>query len=238
MSNLSNHIRAEKDYMKGMKYKEIAEKYNVSINTVKSWKQRYNWSRKGVHTKKKVCTQKKPGAPVGNINAKGNKGGGAPPGNKNAERHGLYAKFLPPETLELIDAVEKVNPIDLLWDQIKIQYAAIIRAQHIMHVKSQDDLTKVLKREKESSGMTSDSWEKEYELQFAWDKQASFLKAQSRAMGELRSMIRQYDELLRSELATEEQRARIAVLKEKVSEGKRDGVLKVQIIDDIPGDDI
>lgn len=44
---------AEKDYMSGMKYKDIADKYNVSINTVKSWKKRYNWDRK------KGCTQKK-----------------------------------------------------------------------------------------------------------------------------------------------------------------------------------
>ena len=54
--------QAEADYMSGMKYKEIAEKYGVTINTVKSWKTRYQWSRgnkKGVHTKKKkVCTQK------------------------------------------------------------------------------------------------------------------------------------------------------------------------------------
>lgn len=50
---------AENDYIKGMKYKDIAEKYNVSINTVKSWKTRYKWSRDGVHTDKKVCTQKK-----------------------------------------------------------------------------------------------------------------------------------------------------------------------------------
>lgn len=49
---------AEKDYMNGMKYKDIASKYRVSINTVKSWKTRYKWNRKGVHTKKKVCTQK------------------------------------------------------------------------------------------------------------------------------------------------------------------------------------
>lgn len=51
---------AEQDYMAGMKYKDIAEKYGVSINTVKSWKGRYNWSKdkKSVHTKKKkVCTQ-------------------------------------------------------------------------------------------------------------------------------------------------------------------------------------
>lgn len=50
---------AEKDYIAGMKYKDIASKYDVSLNTVKSWKQRYKWSRKGVHTKEKVCTQKK-----------------------------------------------------------------------------------------------------------------------------------------------------------------------------------
>ncbi len=52
------HIEAEKDYISGMKYKDIAEKYGVSLNTVKSWKQRYGW-QKGMHTKsKKVCTQK------------------------------------------------------------------------------------------------------------------------------------------------------------------------------------
>jgi len=54
--------KAELDYMKGMKYKDIAEKYKVSINTVKSWKTRHKWSKdkKSVHTEiKKECTQKK-----------------------------------------------------------------------------------------------------------------------------------------------------------------------------------
>lgn len=53
--------RAEIDYINGMKYKDIAEKYGVSINTVKSWKQRYKWLRdkKSVHTEiKKERTQK------------------------------------------------------------------------------------------------------------------------------------------------------------------------------------
>ena len=31
---------AYKDYLAGMKYKDIAEKYKVSINTVKSWQKR------------------------------------------------------------------------------------------------------------------------------------------------------------------------------------------------------
>lgn len=42
---------AENDYMSGMKYKDIAEKYGVSLATVKSWKTRYGWNRKGMHTK-------------------------------------------------------------------------------------------------------------------------------------------------------------------------------------------
>lgn len=43
--NLTNYQKAEYDYIHGMKYKEIAEKYCVSVNTVKSWKRRYNWNR-------------------------------------------------------------------------------------------------------------------------------------------------------------------------------------------------
>ena len=91
-----------------------------------------------------------------------------------------------------------------------------------MNVKNQEDLTKVLKREKESSGDTSDSWEKEYELQFAWDKQATFLQAQSRAMSELRSLIKQYDEMLHEnwDNATEEQKLRIEKLRAEVNKVK------------------
>lgn len=50
----TNAELAYQDYLNGMKYKEIAEKYGVTINTVKSWKTRYKWSKDG----KKVCTQK------------------------------------------------------------------------------------------------------------------------------------------------------------------------------------
>ncbi|MNE91391.1 hypothetical protein D3C80_1889980 [compost metagenome] len=60
------------------------------------------------------------------------------------------------------------------------------------------------------------------EVQQAWDKQATFLQAQSRAMGTLQSLIRQYDELLRTELATDEQKARIEVLRSKVP--NKDGI--------------
>lgn len=43
-----------------MKYKDIAAKYEVSLNTVKSWQQRNNWQRGP--TKKEVHTKSKKGA--------------------------------------------------------------------------------------------------------------------------------------------------------------------------------
>ncbi len=46
---VDKHIQAYKDYAKGMKYKDLAEKYGVSVNTIKSWKQRHGWQRKRVH---------------------------------------------------------------------------------------------------------------------------------------------------------------------------------------------
>lgn len=60
--NEKNYILAEADYVEGMKYKDIAAKYGVSINTVKSWKKRYAWSRDKKECTKKGCTQNKKGA--------------------------------------------------------------------------------------------------------------------------------------------------------------------------------
>ncbi len=54
--------QAKKDYLKGMKYKDLAEKYKVSLNTIKSWVKRYGWSEEkkqmGAHKNKKGCTLK------------------------------------------------------------------------------------------------------------------------------------------------------------------------------------
>lgn len=195
---MEKHKLAESDYNEGMKYKDIAAKYDVSLNTVKSWQRRHNWNRdkdalkeKGVHTKLRG------GAPTGNKFAIGNDGG-APAGNQNAKTHGLFSKFFNDEANEIIGLIAEQSPQDIIWHQIEIQYAAIIRAQQIMWVESKDDLTKQLKKEKyETRGNANVGYEQfvteqDYELQFAWDKQANFLNAQSRAMGELRSLIKQF----------------------------------------------
>ena len=49
---------AYRDYLDGMKYKDIAAKYGVSVSAVKSWKSRY-WKNKKLQPKKpKVATKK------------------------------------------------------------------------------------------------------------------------------------------------------------------------------------
>ncbi len=212
MSETQNYILAEKDYMAGMKYKDIAAKYGVTLNTVKSWKVRYGWNKKGVHTKsEKVCTQKKKrGGQPGNKNAIGH---GAPKGNQNATKHGLFSRYLPEDTRELFFSLDSEDPLDLLWDQIKLAYTAIMRAQQIMHVRDREDKT-VEKIEEKDGNVIGERWE----VQQAWDKQASFLQAQAKAQKELTTMIKQYEELLHKnwDLASEEQKARITALKDKV----------------------
>lgn len=52
------HELAYEDYLSGMKYKDIATKYSVTINTVKSWKSRYWKDKKGCTQKKKVAHKK------------------------------------------------------------------------------------------------------------------------------------------------------------------------------------
>ena len=122
---------AYEDYKKGLKRKEIAEKYNVSINTVKSWKTRH-WNK--MDKKGGAPPKKKKGAPLGNKNATG------PPGNKHAEKHGFFSKWLPEETQQIIGEMPK-NEIDTLWMNIQLQFAAIIRAQKLMYVHDQQDKT-------------------------------------------------------------------------------------------------
>ncbi|WP_339176245.1 phage terminase small subunit [Bacillus sp. PS93] len=223
------HIQAYKDYVKGMKYKDLAEKYGVSVNTIKSWKQRHGWERKkGAPIEKSVHTKK--GGQPGNKNAVGNNGG-APQKNQNAVTHGFFSKFLPEETLEIMEEIQERSPADMIWDQIQIQYAAIIRAQRIMHVQDQDDMTKVLKKEK--PGMFGD--EKEWEFQFAWDRHATFLNAQSRAMGELRSLIKQFDQLAHEQderrLKLEQMRLNIEKTKAE-TKNEKSGKNRVVIVND------
>lgn len=213
-------------YRQGLKLVEIARRLELPEGTVRRWKCTYKWDAapEAERSPPKKPNARKRGAQPGNKNSKG-----GPPGNKKAEKFGFFSRHLPGETLEIFQELETADPLDMLWDQIRLAYAAILRAQKIAYVKDAED--KTVEKIEDRSG--AESWGESWEVQQAWDKQANFMKAQARAQAELRSMIKQYDEMLHKDwaAATEEQKARLQLIKSRLSEGA-DQVGKVVIIND------
>ncbi|MBQ4899346.1 hypothetical protein KB559_10905 [Paenibacillus sp. Marseille-P2973] len=229
--------------------RQIAEQLGIDEKKIAVWKQRDKWivvqqSEGNVvqQTEPNVVQQKK-GAPKGNKNAVGNRGG-APPGNQNAKgnrggpggpfkndhavTHGFFRKYLPERTLEIMEQIADRSPIDMLWDLIMIKYTAIIAAQEIMFVENKDEMIKELKKSKytvvdtsteEKSSFEQVVTEEEYEFQFSWDRQATFLTAQSRAMSELRSLIKQFIELANED---DERRLKLEQMQLNIEKTKAD----------------
>lgn len=210
-----------KEHNGNIKVKEIAEMLEETSGKISTWKSNDKWDEQ--------LNIRKRGGQKGNKNAVGNKGGkGAPKGNLNAMTHGnripperfnsksFLAKYLPKVTQNIMEeiSVNGLTTLDILWSNIEIHYTAIIRSQKIMHVKNQKDITKVKSKEQYGENSSTEEWE----YQFAWDKQEKFITAQSKAMKALSDMIKQYEDLLHKnwDLATEEQRLRIEVLKSKI----------------------
>lgn len=202
-----------KAYQNGTNFEEISKQYKIAVSTVKRWAYRDKWVQKNdtknkTETKrnlKKICVRKLQ--------------------NTNAVKHELFSKYLPAETLELVGSIEAMSPLDILWENICLKYAAIIRSQKIMYVKDDKDVTKRI---------TMDGAEATaYQYIEAYDKQATFLMAQSRAMGTLMNLIKQYEEMCNSELATEEQKLRIEKLKTEITKATDEEPVKVEIIDNI-----
>ena len=202
--------QAKAMYLEGQKLVEIASQLNLPEGTVRRWKCTHKWDGERSNKNSERSQKRKRGAQPGNHNSTG-----GPPGNKKAEKFGFFSKYLPEETVSIIQEMP-TDPLDVLWDQIQIAYAAIIRAQQIMYVRDRDDMTTTKIEEGYGEKSTREKWE----VQQAWDKQGNFLQAQARAQSELRSLVKQYDELLhkRWDLATEEQKARIDALRAKVED--------------------
>lgn len=55
---------AKQDYISGAKQKDIAKKYDISVNTLKSWIKRHNWKNDKVAPTKKVAPKIKKVAPL------------------------------------------------------------------------------------------------------------------------------------------------------------------------------
>ena len=171
------------DSGKKKKLKDIASELGVSETQIRKWKNQDKWNGNVTNLKSNV-TKRKQGAQPGNKNAAGH---GAPKGNKNAEKFGFFSKYLPEETVSIIQEMP-TDPLDIQWSKIQISYAAIIRAQQIMYVRDRNDKT-VEKVEKKDGNVIGEKWE----VQQAWDKQANFLSAQAKAMTALRNDIKQYE---------------------------------------------
>ncbi|PFS93043.1 Uncharacterized protein YjcR [Bacillus sp. 5mfcol3.1] len=234
----------------------------VSEKTVGGWKSKDGWIDKlnGVLHKNERSTpkkdteysKKKPGAPKGNKNAinnrggakKGNKnavgnsGGAAPLRNGNAATHGLYRKYLPQELYDLKEELEEAinnDPLSILWESIMLQHAQIIHAQRIMFVNNKENMTKELRKKK----LSESGFEEEWEIQFAWDKQASFLNAQSKALSTLSALIRDFDRLANID---DERRAKLEFIQVQIDKIKSttnnddNNIEPVVIVDNISGD--
>lgn len=211
------------DYMRGMKYKDIAEKYNVSINTLKWWKSRYKWERKG-HIKKGRS------APFHNHNAKG-----AAVGNTYACKHDLYRKYLPKSILDIVMNVDDASTADILWMNIKILYAKILHAMNIVYVVDAEDNTiltqstsiQIDPRTNQKTGASKSNY-----IETAIQKEVAGISAIARSMGTLNKMIRQYEEMIRQTGMDDEQKLRLEKLKAEIEVLKKNG----QLNDDLTGE--
>lgn len=178
--------QAKQMYLDGMKLIDISRQLDLPEGTVRRWKSTHKWdSERSDKSDANVRIKRKRGGQPGNHNATG------PPGNRHAEKHGFFTKWLPEETKAILDEIHEDDPLDLLWDNIQLQYAAIIRGQKLMYVKDQADKT-VEKIEYKDGNVCGGKWE----VQQAWDKHATFMSAQSRAIGTLLRLVKEYDELL------------------------------------------
>lgn len=170
--------------------KSIGEEVGKSETQIRKWKSIDNWdgSKGNVtnQTKGNVTNQETVDT---SSKRKGNPNPTKqfPERNQAAKKHGLFSRYMPAETLDIINELEMKSPKDLLWDQIQIQYAAIIRAQKIMHVKDEHDHLKLKIRETAMSN--------EYQTASAGDRYATFLTAQSRAIAELRTSVNHYNKI-------------------------------------------
>lgn len=178
-----------------MKPAEIAAKIGVSAALIRKWKSLDKWDE---------LPEPRKGAPRGNRNAKGNKGGpGGPIGNDKAVTHGAFRKYMPqdPDYLEIMDMVQQMDPLDMIYQGIESSFVAFIRLERIMYVESKEEMIKELKKQKfeihktgrgKNTKFHQEVTEEEFEFQFAWDRYETYIKTQSVVLTQLRASIKQF----------------------------------------------
>lgn len=88
---------AKIDYLNGVKQIDIAEKYDISINTLRSWIQRYRWKEEKTNGRTKKKVKKNSNAPPKKNNALKTKMNNALVHGKKPSKavtHGVYEKIM------------------------------------------------------------------------------------------------------------------------------------------------
>ncbi|MEG0260854.1 MAG: hypothetical protein RR651_13375 [Lysinibacillus sp.] len=197
---------------------KLAEKHDIPLGTIKSQKSRDTknsnpWSKDAV---KKDATKVKKVATISNEDAtesngeeilqdeppkkdgrvKRRSGNPNPPNqftkrNRAAMIHGLRSKFLFPEQIEIMEALQDFDVVDQLWLQIELSFSAIIRAQKIMWVEDPFDHLKEVSGEMDGESISK----VDYKVIYAHERYESYIKAQTRAFAEHRNLVKQFMDL-------------------------------------------
>lgn len=190
---------------------DLAIKHRVKDSTIRSRKSRYKWQKadgvaapqsdeKVTTTYKKIAKDHEEVIIQPEIIVKPR----APQKKRGYARtasNAPWLKYLPDDVVEIMRKMELADPLDILYDQIRLQWTMIIRAQEIMYVADQTDIDKF----KTTSSMESDSWE----VHTSWDKYGKFMQTMSAAQKELRFLIQQFMDIAPVE---DERRARIKAI--------------------------
>lgn len=221
------------------KLKDIAEELGCSASQIRKWKSQDKWEDElkgnAPNGNSNVTNEKERyQSAKGNQNAKGNPGNKRakpPPNNKNAVTHGLFAKWIPEEKRMLMQELYESSPADILWNNITIQYSTIVQSQLIMNVANErDDISNITRIDIDPMKIDKNGdpvrVSEQREWHMAYQRQEKLLSAQSRAMGTLSNLIKQFlslaDEDDKRKLELESMRARIKLMDIKAQEGGMD----------------
>lgn len=121
--NVVNWEQIKQEYeTKTTDLKELAEKYNVKYSTLRSRKSREKWGTSVATNDENVATRNR-GGQQQNQNAKGNKGGKAPPNNKNALKTGehetIFADTLSTTEMDFYSTMSE-DPFFIMSEEVRL----------------------------------------------------------------------------------------------------------------------
>ncbi|OOM72902.1 phage terminase small subunit [Clostridium puniceum] len=188
--------------------REIAKILGESAANISSWKNKDNWNEKLPPNK-----------------------GGAPKGNLNSLKHGIYVdeskrlsdeflkKIIPAGMMNIHNQSKEMNlnHIDYLRYSIDRAWEKINNSIKITYVKNKRDMTRVLKKEG-----WGDSGYNEYEIQFAWDKENAGLDIFTKSVERLSKLVETYEKLTGEKYLLEIEEKKLTIEKLKLDIAKVD----------------